>query len=475
MIDRIPKSAFAFVSLFGALVLAYLAYSRPGYFTSSTYISGILFLELLLAAVYFYKRVFFVAVLLSFLFAGLNLEVGSGWTTARWLFLGVGAGVGVITIALHGTGKYTSFHALTLLAVIAALVSAAVSPYPSVALMKSAGLFLLFLYAGSGVRLAVIGRENLFFTGLLLACEIFVGAVACLHVVGIEAMGNPNSLGAVMGVATAPILLWGVMLSEKKWLHWRHTLAYAVCLYLVLASRARAGIGAAAFSFIFLTVGLRRYKLLAQGIGVGVILAGTLAIFVPEYFSTHVQSFTTDVVHKGNVSEEDIFASRVSPWQATLDIIHEHLWFGTGFGTTDTGADASEHLGHLASTTETSTEHGSSYLALTSWVGLLGLPPFLLLIIVLLRKVIETFVWMLRTRNAAHPAIPVAVVVMAGLLHAGFEDWLFAPGYYLCVFFWSMAFILVDFTPSTILVRPSVPQQTEAVRPTLNWSRNPSF
>ena len=36
------------------------------------------------------------------------------------------------------------------------------------------------------------------------------------------------------------------------------------------------------------------------------------------------------------------------------------------------------------------------------------------------------------------------MVMVAGLLHAGFEDWLFAPGYYLCVFFWSMAFVFVD-------------------------------
>jgi hypothetical protein len=34
------------------------------------------------------------------------------------------------------------------------------------------------------------------------------------------------------------------------------------------------------------------------------------------------------------------------------------------------------------------------------------------------------------------------------MLHATFEDWMFAPGYYLCVFFWCMAFVLVDLAPS---------------------------
>ena len=39
------------------------------------------------------------------------------------------------------------------------------------------------------------------------------------------------------------------------------------------------------------------------------------------------------------------------------------------------------------------------------------------------------------------------MVVLAGLLHAGFEDWLFAVGYYLTVFFWVAAFLLMDVLP----------------------------
>ncbi|MGA8274545.1 MAG: hypothetical protein WB919_23515, partial [Candidatus Sulfotelmatobacter sp.] len=39
---------------------------------------------------------------------------------------------------------------------------------------------------------------------------------------------------------------------------------------------------------------------------------------------------------------------------------------------------------------------------------------------------------------------PFAMIIVAGLIHAGFEDWLFAPGSYLCVFFWVSAFLLID-------------------------------
>jgi hypothetical protein len=34
------------------------------------------------------------------------------------------------------------------------------------------------------------------------------------------------------------------------------------------------------------------------------------------------------------------------------------------------------------------------------------------------------------------------------MVHAFFEDWLFAVGYYICVFFWALAFILLDFAPA---------------------------
>jgi hypothetical protein len=45
-----------------------------------------------------------------------------------------------------------------------------------------------------------------------------------------------------------------------------------------------------------------------------------------------------------------------------------------------------------------------------------------------------------------------------------FEDWLFAPGYYLCVFFWSLAFVLVDVAPKSlpdmVSVRPWLYRQS---------------
>jgi hypothetical protein len=460
--ERIPKYALVSGFALGVLFLAYLAYSRPGYFTSQTYIAGLLLLQLLFVAVFFFRRIFFPLVLVSFLFAGVDLPVGSGWTTARWIFLGVGAGVGLIMVLKERGLHYGLFHAIAFFAVLAAMTSAAVSRYPSVALLKGLSLLLLFVYAGTGVRVAAAGRENNFFEGLLVGCEIFVGALAVLHFVGKEAMGNPNSLGAVTGVVGAPILLWGALLDQKPFTQRRRWMLYVICLYLLLASHARAGMGAAFLSFAFLTLTLRKYKMLLQGITIALVCVAVLSIVRPEYFSNKVSNITNAYVFKGGDRQQGMLASRETPWQNAIDSIHRNFWFGTGFGTTETGLDASAHLGRgVASTSDESAENGSSYLAVMTWVGMLGAVPFFLLLLALLERIGRTTVWILKTGNPCHPAVPLATVMLAGLFHAGFEDWLFAPGFYLCMFFWSLAFLLVDLAPSAEF--PSFAWQPRAV------------
>jgi hypothetical protein len=55
---------------------------------------------------------------------------------------------------------------------------------------------------------------------------------------------------------------------------------------------------------------------------------------------------------------------------------------------------------------------------------------------------------MRKTANPYHCSVPLAMVLLAGFVHAIFEDWLFAVGYYLCVYFWVVAFVLVDLVPA---------------------------
>jgi len=448
MTEGIRKSVFMVAVFLVSLSLVYLVYSKPGYFSSQIYLGGLLLCEFVAAAVWMYRRVFFPLVVVSFLLAGVELPVGSVWTAARWVILAVGALVGSAIMLRDRQHHFGGFHVMALFSVLAALVSAAVSRYSELSFLKVLSLLLLFVYASTGARVAVSGRENSFFTGLLAGCEVFVGAVGAAYFAGIEVMGNPNSLGAVMGVVGTPILLWGILVSEKAFPRRRRTALFVVALYLTFASHARASMVAAFFCCGVLCVALRKYRMLINGILVIAIVVAGAAILRPEEFSNTVTALTDTVIFKGKGPSEGLLASRQSPWQATVDSIHNHFWFGTGFGTSDNGEDATESVGKFSTLVSASAEHGSSYLAIVSWVGMVGVLPFVMLMVSLLRKVVKTVVWMRRAENPFHPAVPLAMLMLAGMIHAGLEDWLFAPGYYLCVFYWSMAFVFVDYAPS---------------------------
>ena len=440
----VPKVLMFVAFLAGITALAFLAYSRPGYFTSKTDLGGLLALECMVAAIWLYRRAFFALVVVTFLLAGMDLPVGSAWTAGRWFVLGLGALVGLAIILKERRYSFGMFHVLAFFSVLAALVSAAVSRYTAVALLKVLSLFLLYMYAATGARLAVINRENRFFEGLLIGCEIFVALIAVFYLLGIEAMGNPNSLGAVMGVVGAPILLWGALIQQDRLTARRRMILFLVAAYLAYTSHARAGMLALFFSCGLLCLALRRYVLLTAGMVILSMLVASAAIFQPDAFSRTVSSFTSSVVYKDKDRSLGVMGSRLSPWQDTLDTIHQHFWFGTGFGTSANPAGDSGNIGSFASSSATSTEHGNSYLALFAWVGIAGALPFALLLLALILNVVKTVIWMFRTANPLHPAVPLAIVMFAGLIHATFEDWMFAPGYYLCVFFWLSAFVFVD-------------------------------
>ena len=82
----------------------------------------------------------------------------------------------------------------------------------------------------------------------------------------------------------------------------------------------------------------------------------------------------------------------------------------------------------------------------------MGILPFATLLFLAARMIVQVCLWMRRTSNPYHPAIPLAMMLLAGMVHAFFEDWMMAVGYYLCVFFWIGAFWLVDLMPAPVPV-----------------------
>lgn len=446
--DKVIRIAVAGLPVMLLVALIFLARSLPGYFNNQQYLAEFIFLQVLLVCLWSYDRLFFPFLMVAFLWAGMDVPLTEPWTMGRWIVLGAGAFVGFVRAMRFGLQRYHPFHLTALFCVTSALASAMVSVLPQFSVMKAFSLSLLFLYGASGARL-VLRDPDRFFRGLLLACEFSVYLSAFSYMVlGSEIWGNANSLGAVEGVIAAPLLLWGALVAPTKNLRVRRAAACLGALYLVYFAVTRAAMLAAGFSMLALLLGLRRHKLIVQGlVGAACVIAVT-AIAAPGRFDDMKTSFVEGVIYKGHQAE-GLLGSRLTPWQETVHVIQENPYFGSGFGTSISGDKPFGEGGKFSSSTLTNREHGSSYLAITEWVGLLGILPFTLLIFLITQAIFRVCLFLRRTGNASHYSVPLMMVAIAGLVHAGFEDWLFAVGYYLTVLFWVLAFLLMDLVPES--------------------------
>ena len=434
----------------------YIALFRPFLLNNVTMLGAIVFLQLLLAAIWKYRQRFFLVLIIAFLWAGASVPMQGAWATGRWVVLGVGAIAGFFLYLKEHWHHFGPLHMAALFCVIAALVSALVSDYPKVALLKTISLLLLFLYAASGARLAIVGREAKFFSGLLVGCEVlvYVTAVAYLALHS-QLYGNKNSLGVVMGVIVLPILLWGFIISERPIVYQRRGIELMLCIFLLFSSYARAAIAASVISSLVLCVLLRRFRLLVRGVGLALLVALLVVSTVPLPSSSPSadNSLTTRFLYKGK-RETGVLGSRSPVWDKTVASLRVHPWFGTGFGTSATDYDETTERSIHVTSDETYggvREHGNSYLAIIEWVGLLGVAPFILLLSLTVWYLSRVVIWMYRTANPYSPAVPIAAFALGALVHAGFEDWLFAVGYYACIFFWALVFSLPDLMPAGAL------------------------
>ena len=460
--------------LVGLCLAIYLVYSHSQDLGNVTVLGGVLLLEIVIASLWKYDERFFVLLLVAFAWAGMAVPLEGTWTIGRWAVLAAGTGAGVI-IWLHAPrGRFGSIHLIAFFCICAAFVSASVSSFTQMAMLKALSLLLLFAYCATGARLSLLGREDRFFRGLLMGAEIAVyGTSICYFALGQGIWGNPNSLGAVMSVAFFPVLLWGWHTSEGGFAKFRGLIALLLCTYLIMFSMARAGMAAIAVVSLALFLCLSEYKVLLKVMALALVLVAVAGILAPQAASERFGGLKDAVLYKGH-KDVGVMGSRRSPWEKTIANIKQNPWFGTGYGTSPTGVDPGLSYGRFSSSAETAREHGSSYMTVAEWVGLLGVLPFGALLVVMLINVWKVCAWMRRTSNPRHYSIPLAMVVLAGLVHAAFEDWLFAVGYYLCVFFWFCGFVLQDLVPDAArapvgaVARASTPSPADfrAVLPT---------
>src|SRR5258708_8938447 len=394
--------------------------------------------------------------MITFVWAGMHVPLQSSWTGGRWVVLSAGAVVGFIIWMKNPRRPSGSLHLIAFSCVCTAFVSATVSPFIQMASFKALSLFLLFLYCASGARLAVVGREDHFFRGLLWGSEITVYATAiCYFGMGQSIWGNPNSLGAAMSIGVFPVLLWGWLTSDGPAVRVRRLAGFALCTYLVQLSMARAVMVSIVVVAFVLCVSLHQYRLLVKVAALVLFLVAVTGMFDPGALNKSLGDLKDAVLYKGH-KQEGVMGSRRTPWEKSIASIKEHPLFGTGYGTSPTGESPGLNIGNVSTSAATEHEHGSSYITIAECVGLFGVLPFVALLAMTAANVWKVCVWMNRTADPSHYSFPFSMVVISGLCHPTFEYWLFAVGSYLCVYFWVFAFLLADLVPATVVV-PATP------------------
>ena len=434
----------------------YFAYRHFQNFGDISFLGGVLLLEVIVACLWKYEQRFFVLLMITFVWAGMNVPLQGAWTVGRWVVLVAGTVVGFVVWTKSPRTSSSSLDLIAFFCVCAAFVSASVSMFESMAMLKALSLLLLFLYCASGARVAALGREQHFFRGLLWGSEVAVyGTAICYFGLGQRIWGNPNSLGAAMSIGLFPVLFWGWLNSEGPTIGFRRLVALLFCTYLVFFSMARAGIVAITVVTLVLCLCLRQYRLLVKVVALVLLMVAVGGVVEPGSLNARVESLEDAVFYKGH-KEEGILGSRRIPWEVSIASIKAHPLFGTGYGTSPTGEDPGLDFGKYSSSAETVREHGSSYMTIAEWVGLLGVLPFVIILGLTARNVWKVCAWMNRTHDPRHYSIPLAMVVVAGLIHANFEDWLFAVGSYISVYFWVFAFLVADLVRDAVVVPAAV-------------------
>jgi O-antigen ligase len=435
----------------GFVLLGFILWVRPQYLANPQFLGGVIATQILLFSLARYKEMFFVVLISAFLWAGIDVPLSGSLLQGRWIVLAIGALAGVAIYMRDPNHRFGLIHLLGFSCVLSAVVSASVSAYPQEALLKSLSLFLLFLYGATGARLAVpLFEPQKFFRKLVVACEVITYATAVAYfLLRWSIFGNPNSLGAIMGVVVVPVMLWGFLCAEPIMTKRRLACCLALGIALLMSTYARAGIVGAAVACFLVCIAMRQYRLVIGGMAASLAIAALTAVLIPQptgmIEGSRTQSISSLFLYKGKPTE-DLMASRRGPWDQTVAVIKQHPWFGSGFGTSVTGQNATYFELTRARFVDSRMirEHGNSYLAIVEWSGLLGVLPFYLLVGTIALQARAALIRLRRSGNIFAPAVPAAAIIIAGLIDAGFEDWLFAVGYYLSVFLWVMAFILAD-------------------------------
>jgi O-antigen ligase len=425
------------IATVGAIVfLLYLSFRRPYLFDTFNLmvLTGLVVAGFIAAQ---YETHFWTLFAAAFLWAGSDIPLAGAMYVFRWMILAIAA---LLALSYYGLRPnrihFNYLDLLALFTVMAAFVSGLVSVNPLLTSMKALSLAALFVYGSIGVRILWGRQPELFLKRLCVSVEVLTYFTAACYAASFEVWGNRNSLGVITGIICWPILVWWFLIAKTRGEYLRSRLALAICALLLVMSGSRASMAAAFLSSALLLISARRYRTLLAGCSVALFALTLAYLSSPERFQSASESLLYKTGERGHLLQ-----SRQAPWEKSLASFRDHPWLGFGFGVAETSAD---WRGGFHTPGFQTRERGSSYLTMLEGTGVIGTVPLLLLVLGLALNSARVFWWLRHTGSINHPAVPAACLIVAGLFHAAFEDWLLAVGYYMCVIFWPMALSLRD-------------------------------
>lgn len=136
---------------------------------------------------------------------------------------------------------------------------------------------------------------------------------------------NPNNLAGLINLGFLPALALFMVVKEKSWLFLGSLLLVLIFFAGLIATGSRGGIISAIIAGFILVVTLRHSP--------PVFWQRILIFIIPAAIICFLLNITGGLSFAVNIGDNSSSLARIAIWQSTWEMVKDHLWLGTGFGT----------------------------------------------------------------------------------------------------------------------------------------------
>jgi O-antigen ligase len=244
--------------------------------------------------------------------------------------------------------------------------------------------------------------------------------------------GNPNFLGAIAAMSI-PYAVWQAYKNRTR------MGAYVICISIITGllvalwySGSRSSMLAALSIFTVFFVALSpKKRIMAFGL-VGV-LSLSAAIAAPAIQASLYERF----VVKGDLRDQDVFATRQEVWSKSYDLAQQGGVVGAGYGVTIGAPIGFSVLSFGLTSVGYGREKGNTALAIWEETGMVGLVLYVLLILTIMLELGFCFA-RIKDRDRKVQLGLLFGAILGFTIQSFFEAWWVAPGSAEFAFFWAI-------------------------------------